>query len=111
MGWRLLCASTDSVTSVTRLQAVVRWVGAQEHTTHEEQAELLRLVRYPLLPHDYVLSTVQRETLAETQPRGSREEGEARDMGGREAAPPPLPYNRPESYPTIDMGAREAGRE
>jgi len=38
-------------------EAVIRWLHGQESSTFEEQQSLLTLVRFPLLPHYYVVST------------------------------------------------------
>ena len=51
-------------------QAVVRWLNGQEETTHDEQRTLLCLVRYPLLPHGYVMGRVQHEPLVTNHPMG-----------------------------------------
>jgi len=51
-------------------EAVVRWLHGQEETTCEEQQALLTLVRYPNLPHSYVMSRVQREPLILRHPMG-----------------------------------------
>jgi len=51
-------------------EAVIRWLHGQESSTFEEQQSLLTLVRFPLLPHYYVISRVQREPIILRHPMG-----------------------------------------